>query len=50
MRVAVMTGLIQEVFFETSESQDSALSDKPVSKPDEAAVPGPGPNWPVPLL
>ena len=45
-----MKGLIQEVFCETSESQDSALFDKLVSKLDEAAVPGPGPNWPVPLL
>ena len=31
-------------------SQDSALSDKPVSEPDVAAVPGPGPNWRIPLF
>ena len=45
-----MEGLIQEVFCKTSESQDSAQFDKPVFKLDETAVPGPGPNWPVPLL
>ena len=42
-----MKGLIQEVFWESSESQYSALFDKPVSKLDETAVPGQGPNWPV---
>ena len=50
LREAVMEGLIQEAFCETNESQDYALFDKPVSKLDETAVPGPGPNWPVPLL
>ena len=45
-----MEGLIQDVFCETRESQASALLNNPVSKLDETTAPGPGPNWPVPLL